>query len=144
MFSFEKMDIENIKLVIIKYDQSSQDCVLQINENENGLFTLILTYEGISINATSETCFEALKFIRAKLEKDNLLLKCYGSCVDVYPSPMILSMGDGRLAYRLTPGKPASNNDLVDIFDSDEGIILAKIDEQEKYYNEWLRSIIGN
>ncbi|MEH7304129.1 hypothetical protein [Neobacillus drentensis] len=50
----------------------------------------------------------------------NLQIICNGAALNVYPSPMALSMGSGRLAYKLNFGKQAISEDLVDIFDCDD------------------------
>ena len=55
---------------------------------------------------------------------------------------MILSMGTGELAYRLSIGKPALNEDLVNIFDEPLGNdIPSTVEEQKEYYKAWLMSL---
>ncbi len=66
---------------------------------------------------------------------------CKGCCKNVYPSGMILSMGEGRKAYELELGKQAKMDSLVDIFapclSQEYAIIMA----QEEFYKTWLESL---
>lgn len=100
---------------------------------------LILTYRDKILSKTADDYFSALNLIRRELEKDNILIVCNGASKDVYPSPMMRDMGDGDLAYRLKLGYKAKREDIVNIFDVDKDkFIPSTVDEQEKYYNEWL------
>lgn len=50
---------------------------------------------------------------------------------------MILSMGDAIEAYELTPGKPAYNSDLVNIFEPCRDEEYASIEEQYNFFEKW-------
>ncbi len=93
------------------------------------------------ITAVADTFFDALADLRRRLEDRGLRPKCFGACRDVYPSPMIRSMGSGEQAYRLKLGCQAKMEDLVPIFDSDPEITPASVEEQEEFYNKWLKSL---
>ena len=54
--------------------------------------------------AKAESYFEALQCIRKDLEPDGIQILCNGAARNVYPSPMMLSMGEGRTAYKVTLG----------------------------------------
>ena len=54
---------------------------------------------------------------------------------------MTLAMGEGRRAYKMTWGKQALMKDLVDIFDYDESLICCSVEEQNRYYMDWIRSL---
>jgi hypothetical protein len=90
-----------------------------------------------------ENFFSALLALRSELEKEKIQIVCNGSAKNVYPSRMQLSMGTGRKAYKLSIGQQAKNSNMVDIFDCDEELEFVDIDEQSKYYSEWLKSIMG-
>lgn len=67
--------------------------------------------------------FDALSKLRQQLEEMDTLLECYGACLNVYPSQMSASMGVGDMAYKMTMGKYARSEDIVNIFDSGPDMI---------------------
>ncbi|MCM3006317.1 hypothetical protein [Priestia koreensis] len=89
----------------------------------------------------SENCFGALEQLRQYLEEKHIQILCNGAALNVYPSPMILSMGTGRLAYRLMNGKQAKAEEIVDIFDCDDNYNFVRIAEQRNFYKDWLNSL---
>ncbi|TKI62029.1 hypothetical protein FC756_19370 [Lysinibacillus mangiferihumi] len=66
---------------------------------------------------------------------------CNGAALNVYPSQMQLSMGPGRLAYKLKFGKPATTEDIVDIFEFEDDLKFVTVEEQFSYYKRWLKSL---
>ena len=89
----------------------------------------------------SESCFEVLEQLRQYLEEKHIQILCNGAALNVYPSPMALSMGAGRLAYKLILGKQAKTEDMVDIFDYDDKYSFVSIAEQRNFYKDWLNSL---
>lgn len=87
-----------------------------------------------------ENYFDALINLRKKLEVDNIMLLCKGCSKFVYPSPMILSMGDALVAYELSIGKQAHTSDLVNIFEPCRYDEYASVDEQYNFYETWSKS----
>lgn len=85
--------------------------------------------------------FDALCAVRKTLELEGLRPLCFGASKDVYPSPMIRSMGSGERAYRLTLGRPARTEDLVSVFDADLSVVPVSVEEQEAFYRKWLESL---
>lgn len=103
---------------------------------------LELWFDERRLRATAEEgFFEALSSIRKELESEGIRLGCYGCSRNVFPSPMIRSMGYGEKAYRLKMGRPARLEDLVSIFDSGQDVDPATLAEQEKYYRDWINSL---
>ena len=103
---------------------------------------LLLEFDGIHFEAQSERgFFRTLCMIREQVEELGMLVKCYGSSINVYPSPMIESMGCGEKAYRLELGKPALMSDLVVIFDSGVDVEPSKVSSQQEFYKEWINSL---
>lgn len=96
------------------------------------------------ITKYSDNFFEALIEIRKELELLGINLLCKGCCKAVYPSAMLLSMGSGRKAYKLTLGKPATNDMIVDIFEGCDEKEYGTIEEQKTYFEKWLSSIGNN
>jgi hypothetical protein len=102
---------------------------------------LDLHFAGEAVTAVADTFFEALTDIRKALEGRELRPKCFGACRDVYPSPMIRSMGSGEQAYRLKLSCQAKMEDLIPIFASNPEITPVSVEEQEEFYRKWLRSL---
>jgi len=61
-----------------------------------------------------------------------------GAARDVYPSGM---MPDGRIAYRIHPGRRAERADVVDIFAPAEQGVIATVAEQKENFEAWIRSL---
>jgi hypothetical protein len=73
------------------------------------------------------------------LLNDSIGIKCYGSMENVYPSPM---MRTSYKAYILENGKQASMEKIVNIFDFIEINKFVTSNEQDTYYNNWLKNIL--
>jgi len=54
--------------------------------------------------------------MRVELDREEILLECFGASEDVFPSPMQESMGSTLKAYRTRMGQQALTSDIVDIF----------------------------
>lgn len=118
-----------------------------INSNANIILDTVgdvcqikFAMDEIILSVEAENFFFALIELRKKLEVYNVQLLCKGCSRYVYPSPMIISMGDAIEAYELTLGKQALLNDLVNIFEPCEKDEYATIEEQCRYYEEWVMS----
>ncbi len=108
-----------------------------ITNEVNDIYKIYFKAQGYNTYAEGENFFYALLELRKELELQDVKLLCKGCCRDVYPSPMILSMGDAIKAYKLTMGKHALTKDIVSIFDPCELDEYASIEEQYAYYLEW-------
>jgi len=93
------------------------------------------------IEADATDYFEAFCQIRLQLEPEKLVPFCYGASRNVYPSGMGRDMGKGLKAYRVTPGKPATMKDLVNIFDQGPDVVPASVADQKKYWEDWWESV---
>lgn len=103
---------------------------------------LRLEIEGQAFETCSDVSyFRALLSLRSELETVGILLDCYGSSLNVFPSPMIESMGDGEKAYRLTMGSPARETDLVCIFETGPDVVPSTVAEQSDFYDRWIASL---
>lgn len=110
-------------------------------KEEDPLCVVELRFNGRTLIEKSVDFFEALIEVRKTLEKENILLLVYGASKNVWPSGMGRSMGAGLRAYKMTMGKQALREDLVDIFGSGPDVQPATIAEQEKYKNDWFASL---
>lgn len=93
------------------------------------------------VEGAGESLFDALSAARRILESLGWLIRCAGAQVNVFPSPMIRSMGDGDRAYALTLGQPARVAELVDILRCDALYIPSTVEEQETFYETWVQSL---
>ncbi len=84
--------------------------------------------------------FEALQIARNEASKVGLTLLCNGARLNVYPSPMMRSMGGAAMAYTLTLGEQAQRKNIVCIFDNTEEPISTP-KEQDEFYQRWLKSL---
>lgn len=97
-------------------------------------------WENCIIWGEGENYFEALIDLKKKLEVKDMKLLCKGCSKYVYPSPMILSMGDAIEAYELEIGKQACTSDLVNIFEPCKYDEYASVEEQYRFYETWSKS----
>ena len=123
-------------------DDGLLEATFELNEQCGQDVELTITFAGQSHTAQAPSFFEALNGIREILEKDNIYPVCYGTCENVYPSAMSLSMGTGRLAYRCALGSPARNEDIVDIFNTDEACVPVTIEAQKLFNRTWVESTV--
>ncbi|MDY0747748.1 hypothetical protein SNE35_24810 [Paucibacter sp. R3-3] len=109
-------------------------------EERDDACNLELSYRGKVIAASADDFFEALCMVRLGLESDGLLLFCYGSSLNVYPSGMARSMASGKVAYKMQEGRHASKSDLVSIYAEGPDVIPATVSQQREYFNAWASS----
>ena len=139
-YTENELEHELIQTLVLSEDGLSE-AIFELNEECGEDVGLTLRFAGQSHTSQAPSFFEALNGIREILEKDNRYPICYGTCENVYPSGMSLSMGTGRLAYRCTLGCPARNEDIVDIFNTDEACVPATIQAQKQFHRTWVESI---
>ena len=118
------------------------DAVLVLPDDDK--YIVRLTYYVRIISAEVDNYFYALFELRKQAERENIKIFCNGCRKDVYPSPMILDMGDADKAYKLSMGQKAVINNLVDIFEPCDPNEYASIEEQLSYYNIWVKSVSAN
>lgn len=128
--------------VICIEKEQNRSALIELTENEDSV-TIRLSLGGLVIKKEEDNYFDTLIKIREELEKSNIKLLCKGCCKNVYPSAMLLCMGEGRNAYALKYGEQAKINSLVDIFDPCSIDEYATIQEQLEYFEEWICSIRG-
>ena len=114
------------------------NAVLELQEDNN--CSIRFTVENNTYSSEAEHFWGALIKLRKQLEEHDIRLLCQGCCRNVYPSPMILDMGDARKAYKMTLGKHVKMEDLVFIFDPCEPEEYASIKEQAGFYDEWIKT----
>ena len=98
---------------------------------------LILAYRELRLEAEADDGFEAFCVVRRRLERENLMPRCYGASLNVFPSPMSRDMGGGWMAYRMTMGRPARLSDLVAIFDTGPDVVPATVEDQRRFFEAW-------
>ena len=111
----------------------------EIADGEN--VNIEIWIRGKQYSSTAENYFMALRNLRIQMEHDDVQIVCNGAVRNVYPSAMMLRMGNGRKAYVLHHGIQARQTDIVDIFNTDVIPQVCSVNEQENYYREWLDSL---
>ncbi|MGJ4942846.1 hypothetical protein ACQR1W_19880 [Bradyrhizobium sp. HKCCYLS1011] len=114
----------------------SADEICGPNNKETYRITLEQGAE-IKIAESQVDFFDALIKLRLDLEKTGTLLCCFGASENVYPSGMQRSMGPAVLAYKMRLGSPTSRQDIVNIFESDETVVPATVEQQEGFHRRW-------
>ncbi|GHV96794.1 hypothetical protein AGMMS50293_31140 [Spirochaetia bacterium] len=138
-----EVTIDNIEMVYILLNNSIKNdfkIIMAIEEYDNtDIITIKTKINGKNYNSNGEDYFSTFQKIKDILLKDNIGIKCYGSMENVYPSPM---MRTSYNAYILENGKQAFMENIVNIFDYVDINKFSTLDEQNNYYNNWLKSII--
>ncbi len=138
------MDFEKHIVSLLLSDNTQINAGLHIYEEapeDDEMVLLELNINGETYIYKHENCFFALQEMRTELEKRGIKIQCNGAARNVYPSPMQLSMGVGRAAYKTYFGQQARMKDVVDIFEHEEGLEFVSVNEQAKYHDEWLKSL---
>jgi hypothetical protein len=86
---------------------------------------------------------EDLYLCLAKIRHEHPEIKflCKGAKLNVTPSRMCSQMSGGAIAYELTPGRPATRENIVQIFDYEDCNITRTLKEQQDYFRAWLNSL---
>ncbi|KGE66949.1 MULTISPECIES: hypothetical protein [Pseudomonas] len=112
--------------VTVKYDTSKS--LMVFSEADN--FKTI--YEGRDM-------YVCLAKIRADFPHITFL--CKGAKLNVKPSRMASQMSAGLVAYEMTLGKQATNENIVHLFDYEEDNLTNNPQEQIDFFKKWLASL---
>ncbi len=138
------MDSEKKVIKLHRNEGEIIEGILKLYEespNDEDMVLIELTVDSNTISFQDENFFEAFQALRRHLEERHIQIMCNGAAINVYPSPMQLSMGVGRSAYKLNVGKPATTEDIVDIFEYEGNLKFVGIEEQLNYYISWSKSL---
>jgi hypothetical protein len=102
---------------------------------------ITVSYRGKRLDGKGIDFFAAFQQVRMQLEGKGLIPSCYGASLNVWPSGMCRSMGQGMLGYRLKLGSCTSREDIVRIFDAGPDVVPTSVAEQRKFFEEWGRSV---
>ena len=114
------------KEVTVKYDTSKS--IMVFSEADN--FKTV--YEGRDM-------YVCLAKIRADFPHITFL--CKGAKLNVKPSRMASQMSAGLVAYEMTLGKQATNENIVHLFDYEEDNLTNNPQEQIDFFKKWLASL---
>ncbi|WP_460114475.1 hypothetical protein [Pseudomonas sp. H3_G03] len=114
------------KEVTVKYDTSKS--IMIFSEADN--FKTV--YEGRDM-------YVCLAKIRADFPHITFL--CKGAKLNVKPSRMASQMSAGLVAYEMTLGKQATNENIVHLFDYEEENLTNNPQEQIEFFKKWLASL---
>ncbi len=138
-------DYDVIDVKLIAHSDASHSATLHVYEEspQNKELTQIdFFFDGKKKSMLADSLFEALVALRLDLEPKGIQIMCNGTSLDVYPSPMQLSMGPGRKACRLQMGHPVTSAaSSVDIFECGGEWIGSSVEEQVAHYKLWRESL---
>jgi hypothetical protein len=135
----ERSRSETIEIALVGRREGERCAVTRTFDGEHCLLTVL--HRAGRIEAAATDFFEAMCAVRRELEREGLLVRCYGGSLNVHPSGMGRDMGQGLLAYRTTFGKHAARSDLVDIFASGPDVVPATVHAQAQHHLAWLSSL---
>jgi hypothetical protein len=120
-------------------DRVLLDLILNVVESEeDDIITIEVKFNDNVVKTEGEYCFIALQELRKQLFERGVEICCYGAKKNVYPSPMMMNSSK---AYLLTVGKQAKVEDIVEIFDPCELDEITTVEDQNLFYQEWIRSL---
>jgi len=90
-----------MKVRYIDNNGEKRDGDFELIELDNDLVKLLFNYHLGQECRESDNYFSALQGIRQALEVEGITILCNGSSTNVYPSGMMLDMGNGEKAYRV-------------------------------------------
>lgn len=115
---------------------------LSVARQQDDAYVVAVQSEGLGrITGTGPDMFAALVAVRRTLDQAGLRLLCNGARRNVRPSQMGRQMSEGRKAYRYTLGERPSRVDLCDIFDPAPADEVASVLDQERFWEDWKRSV---
>ncbi|MCY6493925.1 hypothetical protein [Leptolyngbya sp. GGD] len=86
--------------------------------------------------------FECLNKLRRILQDEyGLYLSCAGSRIDTYSSGAARNMSGGRVLFIYTLGQYPTRSNEVRIFDPAPPEKVGSLEEQQRYHDDWLKSI---
>lgn len=105
-------------------------------------WTIELTAPGIpKLTSKNRDLFECLIDLRKELVKYSCRPLCNGARLNIHASSMSREICGGEVAYILQLGKQAKREDVVNIFEYAEPHLIASVDEQQKFYHNWIKSL---
>jgi hypothetical protein len=130
-----RIDLKGIRI----NDSVFLDLILYVVESEEkDIITIEAKFDNSVVKVEEEYYFTALQELRKQLFKKEVEICCYGAKKNIYPSPMMMNSLN---AYSLTIGKQAKAEDIVGIFDSCELDEITTVEDQNMFYQEWIRSL---
>ena len=112
--------------VTVKY--SVKNLTMTFSEAEN--FKKV--YEGRDI-------YVCLAKVRADFP--NITFLCKGAKINVKPSRMASQMSSGLVAYEMTLGEQATNENIVHLFDYEDENLTNNPQDQIDFFKKWLASL---
>jgi len=108
---------------------------------DKSLVRIAVQFLGREVSQAAESCIFALNRVRAELEKDGTLLRCYGNSRNTISDGMSGSMRAGSATHKCYLGKKGAMGDLVSIFGSGPDVDPCTLQEQAEFRDQWLTSL---
>ena len=134
-------DTEQFLVPLLRPDETYLLSTVFLTELDSDECRIVITWDDNRLESTADDFFEAFCVIRCELWKFKLLPACYGAHLHAFPSGMPRSMGGGQRLYRLTLGKQALTKDLVQLFDAGDDVVPSTVDDQRRFFDDWVESL---
>ena len=131
------IEIQDINILNNGKIEKNKLFLLEIEDEIN----LKIEIKNVIYFSKGDNIFDSIVELRKKLESKDIYLLCNASVVNIYPSPMQKDFG-GTKAYKLQMGKQAVLADVVDSFDYNSELKIGCVEEQKKFYENWLKSLV--
>ena len=128
------MNTKKIKAII-----NNQTTEVTVRYNLEKLSMTFSEAENFKKSYKGNDVYNCLAKVRADFPHITFL--CKGAKINVMPSRMASQMSGGLVAYEMTLGKPATRDDIVNIFDFEKNNLTNDPAEQVAFFKEWLESI---
>ncbi|MBC3272680.1 hypothetical protein HU765_22325 [Pseudomonas sp. SWRI81] len=128
------MDQTQITLIV---NGAKEQAILRYDA-AHGLIKLLMT-NGFKKRYEANDLYLCLAKIRE--DHPDIVFLCKGAKLNVTPSRMCSQMSGGAIAYELKWGKPATFDDIVQIFAYEDENLSKNLKEQQDYYKKWLTSL---
>jgi len=138
------IDSEVRQIELMKSDGTRMPATLTLwteSPTEADRVELLLETEEATFSVVERDFWKALVGLREMLETKELRPVVCGASRNITASDKSIEVSHGVYAYRLTLGKLAIRQDLVNIFDVSDDVDPAYVGEQEEFARQWFDSL---
>lgn len=103
----------------------------------------LIDIENGFIKLNKDNVLDSLLYVRTEFEKKKCYILINGSRKNFVVSGMSNQMSGGIKGYTVKLGEPATSDNLVDILAYADPNLVGTIEEQDKFHQEWMESILN-
>ncbi|WP_305955626.1 hypothetical protein [Pseudomonas sp. R2-37-08W] len=129
-----KMETKNIKVII--NNEHKQVTVRYAPTKLTMTFSEAENFKKIYRGRDLYVCFANIR-----ADFPHITFLCKGAKINVKPSRMASQMSAGLVAYEMTLGQQATNDNIVHLFDYEEENLTNNPQDQIDFFKKWLKSL---